>query len=73
MLCVNSLSGCVGAIMRCTMSGQAMVGQAGKSMLASGDGNDSTDSWSHVDVDAVVLKKESLCYLGSCERQCFPC
>ena len=41
-------------------SGQAMVGQAGPGMLASGDGNDSTDSQvvlgvANVHVNAAVL------------------
>ena len=42
------------------MSGQAMVGQAGPGTLASGDGNDSTDSQvvlavANVHVDGVLL------------------
>ena len=41
-----------------------MVGQAGPGTLASGDGNDSTDSQvvlgvANVHVDAVVLKKDT--------------
>ena len=51
------------------MSGQAMVGQAVPGSLASGDGNDRTDSQvvlgvANVQVDAVLLKKDT--YIDTC-------
>ena len=50
------------------MSGQAMVGPAVPGTLASGDGNDSTDSQvllgvGNVHVDAVLLYKETSSYI----------
>ena len=64
MLGTDSLSGCVGAIVRYTASGHAMVGQDGPSTLASADGNDSTISLvvlgvANVHVDAVVFCKDT--------------
>ena len=54
------------------MSGQAMIGQAVPGTLASGDGNDSTDSQvvfgvTNVHVDAVVLLKGT--YIHTIEQR----